>query len=226
MTSEKPAIFRTLIEGDADKRSDLEILRPILEKFGFRVTEKTVRGEAAGLFSHQLNILYDIADDVENLYPEYEDRLRAVPLLVKNLWDNKTERTEKSEKGGNKNVFERIIISGQGARRIAQALQKRVEFWNEQKKTAQTIVDGRIKKEKIDIAERYIQNSDSKRHNGRPLKNFEPTSKYHPEIMIHARKPMPRVAMLDDAILFFRRHDEDIFLDEVLDAILDNGGKK
>lgn len=149
------------------------------------------------------------------------ERSQAAEDLVEHYWTHYTDRTEKSEGGGTRSGFKVMVRCGHGARRIHEGLQARVDHWQKVKNTSPPGETPAEATARIALAERYtsIRNQTApKKHAGRPGRVIGAI-----EIKQTAGGTNPNTITWEVGRMFLN-HGDAALADEVLDAILDNGG--
>ncbi|WP_270937842.1 hypothetical protein [Falsiroseomonas oryzae] len=149
-----------------------------------------------------------------------EVQARAADDLVEHYWHHHTNRTEKSEKGGSRSGMKVMVRCGHDAHRIYEQLQARVEYWQSVKNTSQPGETPADAAKRVALAERYtkVRNQSSKIHVGRPRKVIGAI-----EIKETSGGTNPDSITWEVGRMFLQ-HGDAVLADDVIDAILDNGG--
>ena len=157
-----------------------------------------------------------------------EQRQRKANELARELWSNYTNRTEKSESGGALTNVEHMILCGSSARKIIEGLQSRIDYWRSMSQGAHDLTED-ADQEGATKALRYLevcgkapkspndQDGDFK-HYGRQATTVN-------GIPVSRRGATNRDSQVAEAARMFRDYGEPALAPEVLDAVLDNGGR-
>lgn len=209
---------------DANVERKKQLIRELAEELGIRIRELKETGHRGqGFRGPQFAALAAAAENFDKIMAGTTgtQRSQAAKDLVDHYWRHHTDRTEKSKKGGNEAGMEVMVRCGQGARRIHEGLQARVEHWKRVKKTVPPGETPTAAATRMALAERYIsirnQNLPHK-HVGRPSKNIGKI-----EIKQLSGGANSNTITWEVGRLFLV-HGDAVLADDVLDAILDNGG--
>ncbi len=146
---------------------------------------------------------------------EYE---RRAQVLAAEYWKNATDRTEKSEGGGNLKGYTDIIKCGKGATLILRSLQARDDYWqayHDRIDPAETSAERAIRHA---LANRYLKQRKANKHFGRPARTVD-------GIVIRGLTGgAPLESYFSTMARYFLEYGERVLTDEFLDAVLDNGG--
>jgi len=207
-----------MIQDESDRK--LKLLYALAKELGVRLQsiDKKKRGEdfRAERFQALAEIAGKFADSMTGSTPsEYS---RAADVLVNEYWNNNTNRTEKSEKGGTPNGYKQIVKCGHDAGKIYERLQQRIDFWKSERAREGVGEKEMDRLRRKDLAERYIQIRDPKKHNGRPGREID-------GVPIRASTGgTNRDSTSWEVARLFTEYGQRVLSDDVLDAILDNGG--
>ena len=193
----------------------LDLIRRLAEELDLEIEIKSKnsgRGERKrNFFTGEFVALYQIAEKLERIFVHYpnEDYRGYVERLVEEYWKFHTRRTGKSKKGGTDARYKHIIKQGARAKLIFQRLQDRLDFWNDPN-------NGRTREE----ANRYLKKREREKFFGRPARRIGRI-----EIKFLDGE-LNDGALTGEVARLYEQYGDDALSDEVLDALLDNGGPK
>jgi hypothetical protein len=200
-----------------------QLIRQLAEELGIRIEElEKTKTRGLGFRAPRYDALASMAASFAEIMAgaPRATREQAANDLVEHYWRHHTNRTEKSEQGGSRAGMKVMVRCGHDTRRIYECLQARVEHWQRVKNTAQPGETPVEAAKRVALAERYtkIRNQNSKIHVGRPRKVIGTI-----EIKETSGGTNPDSITWEVGRLFLQ-HGEAVLADDVIDAILDNGG--
>ncbi len=198
-----------------------QLIRELAEQLGIRIRElENTRTKGLWFRAPRFEALSATAEKFADIMvgATGTERSQAAEDLVDHYWQHDTNRTEKSERGGNRSGMKVIVRCGHSAPRIFEGLQARVEHWQKVKTIAPPGETPADAAKRVALAERYTRVRDPKVHVGRPRKAIRG---------IEVRQTSGGTNL--DAITWevgrlFLEHGDAALADDVLDAVLDNGG--
>jgi len=150
----------------------------------------------------------------DNMGVRPADARDALPGIIAAWW-NQQKMTSKSEKGGNMAAARTLISAGSDARRILGRVQRRIDHWLDVADNA----EGEGKAETIANASRFTTPATVK-HMGRPAVEDAGYG-----FAIPAQKSTTRLSQIAEIVRLWEQHGDDVLRGDVLDRMLDNGGK-
>jgi len=201
-----------------------QLIWDLAEELGIKIRELKETGRRGqGFRGPQFEALAAAAEKFADIMAGTTsmERSQAAEDLVEHYWKHDTDRTEKSEGGGSRSGMKVMVRCGYGARLIHEGLQTRVDHWQTVKNTSPPGERPAEAAERMALAERYtsIRNqTPPKKHAGRPGKVIGPI-----EIKQTAGGTNSNSITWEVGRLFLD-HGDAVLADDMLDAILDNGG--
>ena len=195
--------------------SKLDLIRRLAKELDLNIEIKSKNSEKGerkrNFFTSEFIALYQTAERLEKNFVQYpnEDYREYVESLVEEFWQFHTRRTGKSRKGGTDARYKHIIKHGARAKNIFQRLQDRLDFWNDPN-------NGRTREE----ADRYLKKRKPEKFFGRPARRIDLI-----EIKF-LEGELNDGALTGEVARHYEEHGDIALSDEVLDALLDNGGPK
>lgn len=157
-----------------------------------------------------------------------EQRQRKANELARELWSNYTNRTEKSELGGGLTNVEHMILCGSSARKIIEDLQSRIDYWRSMSQEERGLNED-ADQEGATKALRYLEvcGKAPKNPNDQDgdFKHYGRQATMVNGIPISRRGATNRDSQVAEAARMFRDYGEAALAPEILDAVLDNGGR-
>lgn len=207
---------------DSDMERKRELLKALAKELGVRLKDAPSGERGKKFRAERFMILAEIAAKFENVMQgstlvQYN---REAEKFVEDYWNNHLDRTEKSNKGGVRKGYTDLVKCGSGAGRIFDGLQARIDHWqafHDHIPASETLSERARRRE---LANRFLKQRDAKKHLGRP-------SKVIGEIEIHALpggSPLESIAFA--LARYLLEYGDKALSDDVLDAMLDNGGPK
>lgn len=202
-----------------------------------RITE--LDREASGFRSPQFAGLASVAnifgDNFQDASVDGADK--AAKGMARAFMETFTGRTEKSDKGGASSAMANLVSLGRKADTVLRSLQGRLDHWNRVYDSASESESPAEAAEQREQANRYLKLADSASpaqvdaKTGKITKPAKP-AKYagRPAVSLHgidipAGKGATRAGQVNQIVLAYMQHGDDVLRPDVLDAFLDNGGK-
>ena len=197
-----------------------ELLRQLAEELGFRLQGIGGEKRGAAFRAQRFQVLAETAAKfaiaMKGATPtEYR---RSADELVESYWNGDTGRTDKSDGGGTPSGYKDIVKCGRDATRIYSRLQGRLDHWQSVRDVALPHEVQADRAQRIATADKYLQIRDPKKHVGRPFRAFE-------IFQVPATSGGTNRDSTSWAVArMFLEYGDSVLADDVLDAILDNGG--
>lgn len=201
-----------------------ELIRQLAAELGIKLQGMPKNKNGQGRFmTPTLQALAGTAKDFDSIMKgaPRDEYFRAADNLVEDYIKINTNRTGKSEKGGFRSQYKNVIKCGQMAESILKNLQARVEYWKQYANTPMTNETEEQRRYRIALADRFTTRRDPKKKNqrGRPYREIGSV------VIKESDGGTDELSTVSEMARLFRDHCDIILNDEVLDAILDNGGR-
>lgn len=154
----------------------------------------------------------------------------AARLAAEKFVEAFTNATAKTQAGGTASGYAVVISLGTAAEKVRATLDSRVKHWQRILDESPEAEGAEAKAERIAEARRYTEvpncgNKDKPgKHNGRPMREF--SFKGSKKLLIPAGLGSDRKAQLAAFARLYRDNGDVALLPEVVDAFLDNGGRR
>lgn len=162
--------------------------------------------------------------------PTGEQAVSISEAMVVSFMASFTASTAKTKAGGTEAGVARFIRTGSAAPRLLAALQQRLSHWQAIRDSANESEDASEAKAIRDSADRYLKLADSDKLDKATGKVVRPKKwKGRPgaqigNIVIPAGSGANRTSQLAQIAALYHQHGDEVMRDDVLDALLDNGG--